>query len=114
MSIYSGFNYCIIHYNTDFVIYFLETILMSNTMCFFHPNTITNTTCDKCHRAICTADHRRYTRGGGYYSKQLMFCPECYDKTKSGDKRWNMIGLISAIIVLSIIGALFYYLFNYT
>ena len=82
---------------------------MSNPMCYLHPNTIATTTCDKCHRPICAADHRRYTKGAGVYAKQKMFCPECYDKAKAGDKRWNIIGVIIAIIVFTTAGAIVYF-----
>ena len=85
---------------------------MSNAMCFNHPNTIATTTCDRCHRPICAADHRRYTRGAGPYAKQFMYCPECYGKAKGGERRWNLIGIILAIIIFSAAGVVFYYIMN--
>ncbi len=54
--------------------------------CFYHPDVVANTTCERCHRPICLNDVRTYQRRRSthfdddthYYYEKYTLCPLCY------------------------------------
>ena len=64
---------------------------MSVITCKFHPGVQAADNCNVCHSAICLNDVRRYGLG--------IFCPDCYEKTKSKTRRHNI--LVGGFLVIS-------------
>lgn len=70
---------------------------MSNSMCYIHPNVFATTICDKCHHAICSADHRRY----GKDFNQNFFCPICLEKSKRESKIGDIALFLVTVLAVS-------------
>lgn len=67
---------------------------MSVITCKFHPDVQAADNCAVCHSAICLNDVRRYGLG--------IYCPDCYEKTKSKTRRHNVLVLGFVVIAFAL------------
>ncbi len=80
--------------------------------CFYHPDIIANTTCDRCHRPICLNDvrtyHRRHSRHFGddhhHYQVKYTLCVPCYsdwvEQANSMAARMSRLFFVGVVVVL--------------
>lgn len=87
---------------------------LSFTPCFYHPDRVATTTCDRCRRPICLEDNRKDYSRSRYGSR--IYCPVCYDSLNQFSPNINPLRIIIPFFVLAglFIFGIFSLVFNAT
>ncbi|MFX0173608.1 MAG: hypothetical protein ACFE9L_17090 [Candidatus Hodarchaeota archaeon] len=83
--------------------------------CFYHPNRVAVTKCERCNRLICLEDKTIYRRYGGMDRADdiYTYCPPCYNilRKQSAEMAPRIFGGMCAIFLIFVIGAFAIFIF---
>ncbi|MFX0053186.1 MAG: hypothetical protein ACFE8U_18070 [Candidatus Hermodarchaeota archaeon] len=83
--------------------------------CFYHPNRVAVTKCERCNRLICLEDKTIYRRYGGMDRADdiYTYCPACYNilRKQGAEMAPRVFGGMCVIFLIFVIGAFAVFIF---